>query len=71
MVVGLSGASVQTAFRLGSVTAPLQKMVDYLVLVILEDPAQRKLLKRWSVRAVHVSIHMRTCMWGSNKRSDY
>lgn len=45
MVAGLTGVSVMMAFRLGSVTTPIQQMVDYLVLVTLEDLVPQKLLK--------------------------
>ena len=46
MVVGLTGVSVQVAaFRVANVTALIQRMVDYLALVLLNEPAQQKLLK--------------------------
>ena len=49
MVVGLTGVSVQVvAFRVANVTALIQRMVDYLALVMLKEPAQQKLLKCWA-----------------------
>ena len=57
MVVGLTGASVQTAaFRVGSVTTRIQRMVDCPAMVTTKDPVQPKLLKHWAATATHVSI---------------
>ena len=52
MVVGLTGVSVQVAaFRVANVTVLIQRMVDYLALVMLKEPAQQKLLKCWAAGA--------------------
>lgn len=58
MVVGLIGVNALMAIKLGIVTALLQQMEGYPVLVQTEDCAQRKLLKHWIVRAVHVSSYI-------------
>ena len=67
MVVGLTGVSVQVAaFRVGNVTALIQRMVDYLALVMLKEPAQQKLLKCWAAGATHVSSnYKRSCRYSS------
>ena len=67
MVVGLIGVSVQVAaFRVGNVTALIQRMVDYLALVMLKEPAQQKLLKCWAAGATHVSSnYKRSCSYSS------
>lgn len=62
MVVGLTGVSVQVAaFRVGNVTGLIQRMVDYLALVMLKEPAQQKLLKCWAAGATHVSSNCKRC----------
>ena len=72
MVVGLTGVSVQVAaFKVGNVTVLIQRMVDYLALVKLNEPAQQKLLKCWAAGATHVSSNCKcscryssvTCLW--------
>ena len=67
MVVGLTGVSVQVAaFKVGNVTVLIQRMVDYLALVKLKEPAQQKLLKCWAAGATHVSSNCkRSCRYSS------
>ena len=67
MVVGLTGVSVQVAaFRVANVTVLIQRMVDYLALVMLKEPAQQKLLKCWAAGATHVSSNCkRSCRYSS------
>ena len=66
MVVGLTGVSVQVAaFRVANVTALIQRMVDYLALVMLKEPAQQMLLKCWAA-ATHVSSNCKcSCRYSS------
>ena len=67
MVVGLTGVSVQVAaFRDGNVTILIQRMVDYLALVLLNERAQQKLLKCWAAGATHVSSNCKhSCRYSS------
>ena len=67
MVVGLTGVSVQVAaFKVGNVTVLIQRMVDYLALVMMKEPAQQKLLKCWAAGATHVSSNCkRSCRYSS------
>ena len=67
MVVGLTGVSVQVAaFRVGNVTVLIQRMVDYIALVMMKEPAQQKLLKCWAAGATHVSSNCkRSCRYSS------
>ena len=67
MVVGLTGVSVQVAaFRVGNVTVLIQRMVDYLALVMMKEPAQQKLLKCWAAGTTHVSSNCkRSCRYSS------
>ena len=67
MVVGLTGVRVQVAaFKVGNVTILIQRMVDYLALVKLNEPAQQKLLKCWAAGATHVSSNCKcSCRYSS------
>ena len=67
MVAGLTGMSVQVAaFRVANVTALIQRMVDYLALVMLKEPSQQKLLKCWAAGATHVSSNCKcSCRYSS------